>query len=127
MRWLLLVCLLLVPTMASARCGHKAKSKTTVSKAQQSCDLWSQVKTGFEITAGFRWDREVVCPRSFIPRYPVDRHQDDPAFVGLELRLPLGEYYTVHGRFDRDIFEDSEFVTAPHWNAAVSIGWAPFK
>ena len=125
MKWMLVCLVMLIPTVALARCGHKTKSVSeTESKA---CDVWQQIKTGFEITAGFRWDREVVCPRAYISRYPVDRHQDDPAFLGLQVRLPLGEYYTLQGRFDRDIFEDSEFVTAPHWNGAVSIGWAPFK
>ena len=97
-------------------CKHPEPPPATVEKQD-----W---KSGFELVAGFRWDRELECPTSTCPQLT---RQVDPFFLGLQERLPLNEYFTLQARVDRDIWHEGEFQEAPHWNGAVSLNWAPWR
>lgn len=81
---------------------------------------------GFGLTAGFRWDRETVCPTcphvcTPAPPPPPHEEQKDPFFVGAELRLPLTPHVDAFGNLDRD------WTEAAHWNARVGISVRPWR
>jgi hypothetical protein len=82
-----------------------------------------------EVVGGFRWDRETECPApvSCGPVAPPTHHQTDPAFLGVQLRVPVARQWTLQGRLDRDVIDHGELVQAAHWNGAVSLHWAPFR
>jgi hypothetical protein len=120
---LLLLCLS-VPAFAGKKdpCKpvHHAKPRPSTcapAPKSESC-LWKQLRTGFELEGGFRWDQEHTCPTLTVPNPPV-KHTD-PAFIGAQIRLPLNEYVGVFGAFDRD------FVEAPTYQVRVGAFWRPF-
>lgn len=87
----------------------------------------------FELVGGFRWDRAADCPSctppapSCAPPPPHHPHQEDPVFLGAQLRVPIAPAWTLQGRLDRDVVDHGELVQAAHWNGAVSLHWAPFR
>lgn len=128
----LLLALLLVPSLAFAQPAKSCKKcppkehcppshRCEPPKAEPNC-----FQKGFEVVAGFRWDRIQDCPTLEAP--DPEPEYCDPTFLGIQERLPLNEYFTLQLRLDRDVIDNSgRFIQAPHWNGAVTVHWAPWK
>lgn len=120
--WIRLLSPLLILAMPTAPAHKNCHRCTNPCPVVEKKVDW---RSGFEVVAGFRWDRVIDCPTYECPK-PV-AHQDDPFFLGLQQRLPLNEYFTLQGRLDRDVWEHGELMEKPHWNGAVQINWAPMR
>lgn len=77
------------------------------------------LRDGFSITSGFRWDRVRHDP-ALEPGTDLETNED-PFFVGASLNVPLTQWASIGGNFDRDI------VNAPHWNARVFVALHPWS
>jgi hypothetical protein len=75
-------------------------------------------KSGFEVVAGFRWDREIECPTQPGTSSQSISHQSDPFYLGIQERLPLNEYLTLQGRLDRDLYDHGDFLEESHWTGS---------
>ena len=127
-----LLLLLLVPALAfgatakktvkpCTRCAHPCTTTATRTEAG-SYDMLGALIDGFSITSGFRWDR--ACPEVDEHGVPVSgtgTHNEDPFFVGADLRVPLNSWASLGGNVDRD------FVEAPHWSARVFVALHPWR
>jgi hypothetical protein len=139
MKALMLVLLLLIPvtvgaeTAAQKRC-HRCKprhpvctprhvcappSSTAVPAKAEEPSVWQSVLTGFEVTAGFRWDYQ-RCLDDRRSTTPTTVQGHDPFFVGAQLRLPITENYGAFVSGDRD------FVDDPQGNVRVGLYFKPF-
>jgi len=128
----LMLLLIALPVSAARRkcpptCKHRRQpvcvvhAPTAAPAPALAPTLWDHVVQGFGIRAGFRWEREHVCPTCpapvpcYTPPPPAPPTEEpgyrDPFFVGAELRLPLARGVQVFGAWDRDFTERANHQT----------------
>lgn len=103
-------------------CKHRRESAHLCPAPAPSApcpSLLEQLRDGFELTAGFRWDIEHECPT---PTRPVPgTRPHDPGFIGASERVSFSptSHVGVFGNLDRD------WTDAPEWSARVGLYWKP--
>ena len=124
--WCLIALLLIsAPALAAdMKCGNPKRPCRPACSHRRDNSLLVAMKSGLDLSAGFRWQNEVpelACQTAAVPE---PKHQPsrvvDPFYVGIGETLPLSPRSDLFAWFNRD------FTDAPHWSASVGLRYHPF-
>lgn len=133
--FLLLMSTTTLDAHACKRCGHPSHRTTPthhtptkpcpatppVAAKPEEPSLGQQILNGFELNAGFRWDRfDCHDDLRLTRRVELPPTAHDPFFLGAQVRLPIYEGYGLFVRGERD------WTEAPRGNVALGVYFKPF-
>ena len=111
-----------VPAKPCSQCKarHYPPSTTPAATSAAENGVWNQLLTGFELSAGWRWETEAGATDCEFSPAAAAVEVKDPFYIGASLRLPFTTNVGAFGAFDRD------WTEAPNWQTRAGLYFTPF-